>query len=230
MKRPTVSLARNRTSNRCNYASRGNGKKDFDGAVENAVVRELRNRRTDIVTTRYNAVVGYQIRQFRKADFDTLWRIDQACFDAQLAYSRPELAFYMQRPGSFTLVAESAEDESSSKSPSARSANFPVGILGFVVAENRRKNGHIITIDVIAEVRRSGVGSGLLRAAEEKLAHAGTATVALETPVSNLPAIRFYKREGYFVEKTVAGYYSGLLDAVVMTKELKRVPVPKADE
>jgi ribosomal protein S18 acetylase RimI-like enzyme len=230
MKRPTVPLARNRTSNRCNYASRGNGKKDFDGAVENAVVRELRNRRTDSVTTRYNAVVGYRIRQFRKADFDTLWRIDQACFDAQLAYSRPELAFYMRRPGSFTLVAESAEDESSSKSPLARSTNFPAGILGFVIAENRRKNGHIITIDVIAEARRSGVGSGLLRAAEGRLVHAGTATVALETPVSNLPAIRFYKREGYFVEKTVAGYYSGLLDAVVMTKELKQVPVRKADE
>jgi ribosomal protein S18 acetylase RimI-like enzyme len=182
------------------------------------------------VTTRYNAVVGYQIRQFRMADFDTLWHIDQACFDPQLAYSRPELAFYMRRPGSFTLVAESAKDEFSSKSPLARSTNFPAGILGFVVAENRRKNGHIITIDVIAEARRSGVGSGLLRAAEEKLAHAGTATVALETPVSNLPAIRFYKREGYFVEKTVAGYYSGLLDAVVMTKELKKVPVRKADE
>jgi ribosomal protein S18 acetylase RimI-like enzyme len=191
---------------------------------------DFRNRGGDIVTTRYNAVVGYQIRQFRKPDFDTLWRIDQACFDPQLAYSRPELAFYMRRPGSFTLVAESAKDECSSKSPSARNTNFPAGILGFVVAENRRKNGHIITIDVIAEARRSGVGSGLLRAAEEKLAHAGTATVALETPVSNLPAIRFYKREGYFVEKTVAGYYSGLLDAVVMTKELKKVPVRKADE
>jgi ribosomal-protein-alanine N-acetyltransferase len=179
--------------------------------------------RADIETTRYNAVVGFHIRQFRKADFDTLWRIDQSCFDPQLAYSRPELAFYMQRPGSFTLVAESAENETSGKSPLTRSTNLPAGILGFVVAENRRKNGHIITIDVIAEARRSGVGSGLLRAAEDKLLHAGTAIVALETPVSNLPAIRFYKREGYFVEKTVAGYYSGLLDAMVMTKELKEV-------
>ena len=195
-------------------------KKDFDGVVENAGFRELRNRRTDILTTRYNAVVTYNIRQFRKADFDTLWRIDQACFDPQLAYSRPELAFYMRRLGSFTLVAESAQEESSSKNPLARSRNFPAGIFGFVVAENRRKNGHIITIDVIAEARRLGVGSRLLRAAEEKLAHAGTTTVALETPVSNLAAIRFYKREGYFVEKTVAGYYSGLLDALVMTKEL----------
>jgi ribosomal protein S18 acetylase RimI-like enzyme len=182
------------------------------------------------VTTRYNAHVGFHIRQFRKADFDTLWRIDQACFDPQLAYSRPELAFYMQRPGSFTLVAESAEAESSATDTSTQRTNFPAGILGFVVAENQRKNGHIITIDVIAESRRSGVGSALLRTAADKLLMAGTTIVALETPVSNLAAIRFYKQEGYFVEKTVAGYYSGLLDALLMTKKLERVPLPKADE
>ena len=40
--------------------------------------------------------------QFEKGDFDTLWRIDQACFDPQLAYSRPEMAFYMRRPGEKT--------------------------------------------------------------------------------------------------------------------------------
>jgi [ribosomal protein S18]-alanine N-acetyltransferase len=161
--------------------------------------------------------VRFGIRPFNKADFDTLWRIDQACFDPQLAYTQPELAFYIRRPGAFTLIAESADE-------SGRAAEQPVKreILGFIVAENRRKNGHIITLDVVAEARRSGVGSGLLRAAEEKLAKAGTGIVALETPVNNLTAIRFYKREGYFVEKTVAGYYSGLLDALVMTKEIKQ--------
>jgi hypothetical protein len=41
--------------------------------------------------------VAFQIRQFEKADFETLWRIDQKCFDPELAYSRPELAFYMWR-------------------------------------------------------------------------------------------------------------------------------------
>src|SRR5450759_2777058 len=56
--------------------------------------------------SRYNGGVSFLIRQFEKTDFDTLWRIDQACFDPQLAYSRPELAFYMRRPGSFSLVAE----------------------------------------------------------------------------------------------------------------------------
>jgi ribosomal protein S18 acetylase RimI-like enzyme len=69
-----------------------------------------------------------------------------------------------------------------------------------------------------------GVGSDLLRAAEEKLVRAGAAAVALETPVNNEAAMRFYKRKGYFVEKTVAGYYSGVLDALVMTKDLASVP------
>lgn len=146
----------------------------------------------------------FHIRNFKKTDFDTLWQIDQACFDPQLAYSRPELAFYMRRPGSFTLVAESDGGE----------------ILGFVVGETRRKTGHIITIDVVADARRTGLGSALLRAAEEQLLRAGAVTVALETPVNNDGAIRFYKQQGYFVEKTVTGYYSGQLDALVMTKDL----------
>ena len=150
--------------------------------------------------------MAFHIRQFEKGDFDTLWRIDQTCFDPQLAYSRPELAFYIRRPGSFTLVAE-AEGE----------------IVGFVVAETRRRSGHIITIDVVAGARRTGLGTALLEAAEEQLLQAGAALVALETPVNNEAAIRFYKRAGYFVEKTVAGYYSGQLDALVMTKELARV-------
>jgi ribosomal-protein-alanine N-acetyltransferase len=153
--------------------------------------------------SRYNCDVSFHIRQFQKTDFDTLWGIDQACFDPQLAYSRPELAFYMRRAGSFTLVAE-RDDE----------------ILGFIVAESRRQAGHIITIDVVAEARREGVGSALLRAAENRLLQAGAVTVALETPVNNESAIRFYKQNGFFVEKTVSGYYSGQLDALVMTKEL----------
>ena len=44
--------------------------------------------------------------------------------------------------------------------------------------------------------------------------------MALETPVNNAAAIRFYKHKGYFVQKTVAGYYSNHMDALVMTKEL----------
>jgi ribosomal protein S18 acetylase RimI-like enzyme len=169
--------------------------------------------------SRYNGGVLFRIRQFQKADFDTLWQIDQACFDPQLAYSRPELAFYMRRPGSFTLVAESESSQASGNGV-APPPTADQGVVGFIVAETCRKTGHIITIDVVAPARRTGVGSALLRAAEDQLQQAGALTVALETPINNEPAIRFYKQKGYFVEKTVARYYSNQLDALVMAKDL----------
>jgi ribosomal protein S18 acetylase RimI-like enzyme len=181
--------------------------------------------RTDCLgeALRYNDGVPFRIRQFKKADFDTLWQIDQACFDPQLAYSRPEMAFYMRRPRSFTLVAEDEGGHVPGNGSAA--AGIPSsGILGFIVAENRRKTGHIITIDVVAEARRMGVGSALLQAAEEQLLQSGALAVALETPVNNEAAIRFYKRKGYFVEKTVPGYYSNHMDALVMMKELAQSP------
>ena len=173
--------------------------------------------RVFLSASRYNGGVPFRTRDFRKADFETLWRIDQACFDPQLAYSRLELAFYMRRPGAFTLVAEGegAEDPGN--------GNAPWRIVGFVVAEARRRTGHIITIDVLAEVRRAGIGSGLLLAAEKRLQQSGALLVELETPVSNAAAIRFYKEMDYFVEKTVTGYYSNQMDALVMRKELQVV-------
>ena len=97
---------------------------------------------------RYNSGVRFRLRPFEPADFDTLWRIDQTCFDPRLAYSRRELAFYMRRPKAFTLVAETAGDEVHDDGEQAVRAGGLV-ILGFIVAEARREAGHIITIDVI---------------------------------------------------------------------------------
>lgn len=189
-------LWENRTSLRCDSARGGNEK--------NSAASQICPR----LFSRYNGGVPFRIRKFQKADFETLWRIDQACFDPQMAYSRPELAFYMRRPGAFTLVAEEQMD-------SGKSA-----IIGFIVAEARRRSGHIITIDVVAGARRLGVGSALLTAVEEQLRAAGVESIALETAVNNEAAIRFYKGKSYFVERTIRGYYSGQLDALEMVKEL----------
>ncbi len=172
--------------------------------------------------------MSFVIRRFQNTDFDTLWRIDQACFDEQMAYSQRELAFYMRRPGAFTLVAEAPVD---AKAPDPKVTDDkvtdgirPAGIkketLGFIVAEAVRRSGHIITIDVVAKARRLGVGSALLNAAEDQLREAGVRAVTLETAVNNEAAIRFYKEKAYFVEKTVRGYYSGQLDALEMVKDL----------
>jgi ribosomal-protein-alanine N-acetyltransferase len=157
--------------------------------------------------------VDFSIRFYRSEDFQTLWGIDQDCFPRDIAYTQYELRSYMGRRGAFTLVAESATE----------------GILGFVVAECRRRAGHIITIDVQSLARRRKVGSGLLNGAESEMRSAGCDWVRLETAVDNGSALAFYKRHGYDVIQTIARYYSNGVDALLLEKQLSAVEVGTPD-
>jgi ribosomal-protein-alanine N-acetyltransferase len=157
--------------------------------------------------------VPFTIRDFEPSDFDTLWRIDQKCFPPGIAYSRAELKLYMRRRGSFTLVAMDTTADAAA-----------VAVAGFIVAEaDSRAHGHIITIDVVDAVRRSGVGSKLLGAAEARLRAAGCRSLQLETAVDNLSALSFYKRHAYSVIQTYPRYYANGVDALVLEKELESV-------
>ena len=168
------------------------------------------------------------IRDFQPADFDTLWRIDQNCFPPGISYSRAELKAYMHRRGSFTLVA--VADPNAGPYLGKDKNNSPataedIAVAGFIVAEaGNRGSGHIITIDVIAQARRSGLGSLLLRAAEDRLRAAHCLAVELETAVDNVSALSFYKRHGYSVIRTFPRYYSNGVDALVLKKDLETTP------
>ena len=145
----------------------------------------------------------FAIRDFKPEDFETLWRIDQECFPPCISYSRKELKSYVRLRGAFTLVAAEEAGE----------------VGGFLVGHNG-PTGHIITIDVVAEARRSGVGSLLLSAAEDRLRASGSKAVGLETAVDNVSALAFYKRHGYSVIRTWPRYYSNGVDALVLRKAL----------
>jgi [ribosomal protein S18]-alanine N-acetyltransferase len=152
----------------------------------------------------------FTIREFRRGDFNALWEIDQKCFPPGISYSQMELLTYMRRLRSFTLVAEHVNGDGQ-------------GPVGFIVAEaGQQKTGHIITIDVLEEVRRSGLGSKLLKAAEGRLQEAGCRAVFLETAVDNRAAIAFYKRHGYFLVKTLPRYYANGVDGFMLKKELEQ--------
>jgi ribosomal-protein-alanine N-acetyltransferase len=162
--------------------------------------------------------VPFSIRDFQPADFDALWRIDQDCFPAGISYSRMELKVYMRRRGSFTLVAVGAD---SGRGQKAAGASSDAAIAGFLVAEaGSRGRGHVITIDVVATARRSGVGSLLLSVAENRLRSAAARWVELETAVDNVSALSFYKRHGYSVIRTSPRYYANGVDALVLEKGL----------
>lgn len=155
-----------------------------------------------------------------------LWRIDQACFPAGISYSKVELNYYIRRQQAFTLVAAGSKAVKKNSPNSGETGNIcdpspsPGSIAGFLVAEADRGSGHIITIDVVSSARRSGVGSLLLRSAEERLRAAGCRSVDLETAVDNVSALSFYKRHGYHVTGTWPRYYSNGVDALVLQKQL----------
>src|SRR5215469_2124483 len=152
---------------------------------------------------RYNVAMGLVIRDYKPEDFESLWRMDQECFPAGISYSKQELRAFVQARGSFTLVAINERED----------------IQGFVVG-HYRGTGHIITIDVAPGARRSGVGSLLLRSAEDRMRAAGCLAVGLEAAVDNATALAFYKRHGYSVIRTRPRYYSNGVDALVLKKNL----------
>jgi ribosomal-protein-alanine N-acetyltransferase len=154
--------------------------------------------------------VPFVIRNSKPEEFELLWRIDQECFPPGISYSRQELTAYIRKRGGFTLVAVN----------DAAVNDAEAGAIGGFIVIHGGVTGHVITIDVVASARRAGVGSLLLRAAEERLRAAGSRAVGLETAVDNLAALAFYKRHGYSVIRTWPRYYANGVDALVMKKDL----------
>ena len=143
------------------------------------------------------------IRPYRPVDLDTLYQIDQACYPPGIAYSKRTLRLFLRVPGAICLVAESGAE-----------------IVGFIIAEQEERTGHIITLDVLEPYRRHRMGTALLEAAESQLASRGVQTVELETATDNAPAIAFWQKHGYRTRGILERYYLGRVDALSMEKSL----------
>ena len=151
-----------------------------------------------------NAAPRFQVREYRPGDFLQLCAIDRACFAEGIAYTPDEIALGLSQPGAFVLVAEAQGQ-----------------VAGFVLAYQRRQVGHIVTIDILAEYRRQGMGLRLMQLAEERLAQQGATRMVLEVSVQNEGAIRFYEGLGYAARRLLPRYYRDGTDAYLMEKTLR---------
>lgn len=148
-----------------------------------------------------------RLRPYRNGDFARLVEIDHACFREGIAYPEEEMRSFLEMPSAITLVAAESKE-----------------IVGFVIADRfhsrkwSRAMGRIITIDVLPKVQGTGVGDKMLSAAEEKLHEAGCEYISLEVAVDNSRALRFYKKHGYSVLKTLPRYYMDSVDGLLMGK------------
>ena len=145
--------------------------------------------------------VTFSLRKYHLQDFESLYAIDQACYEPAIAYSRRDLRNYLRFPGADCLVAQ-ADNQTA----------------GFILAAHNDRWGYIITIDVLEPYRRLGMGSLLLREAERRLAASGVRDVALETAINNASAIAFWKKHGYLTDGVKKNYYPGGIDAYSMRK------------
>ncbi len=150
---------------------------------------------------------AFHLRPYQPSDFETLLRIDQACFPRGIAYGRQEMKYYLRSEGARCLIAE-----------------VDAEIAGFILTEQSAEFAHIITLDILETHRRRNIGSALLRAAEQAAAQQGAPRMVLETATTNKPAIALWKKHGYREIVTIEDYYGPGLDAYEMHKTLRHSP------
>lgn len=82
------------------------------------------------------------------------------------------------------------------------------------------KKGHIVSLAVLPQYRRIGLGSALLKGALMGLASMGASESYLEVRVSNMPGIALYSKMGFRIVRRAPLYYHDGADAFVMAVKL----------
>lgn len=145
--------------------------------------------------------MDYPIEKAGWRDFLDLYRLEKTVFE-QDAWPWFDLLIVLTFPGFVRLKAV---------------ANGHM--IGFAAGELRRGDGAgwVVTLGVLPEYRRKGIGHALLRECERRL---NSKRIRLCVRKSNLPALQLYQQEGYVVYTTWANYYHGGEDALVLEKIL----------
>lgn len=82
------------------------------------------------------------------------------------------------------------------------------------------KKGHVVSVAVMPEDRRRGIGEALVTSAMNGMRGYGARQCYLEVRITNQEAISLYKKLGFEVARTIHGYYADGEDAFVMSKSL----------
>ena len=78
----------------------------------------------------------------------------------------------------------------------------------------------MISIAVLPEHQRDGIGSALMREAMQAMVKYKAKECYLEVRASNVPAVNLYRKMGFKVARTNRGYYADGEAAYVMARKL----------
>ena len=133
------------------------------------------------------------IRRVQTRDFDELLQIEARAFPKS-KYDRGELwALYLKYPHTFLVEVSDSID-------------------GYIVFS---PDGHIISMAVTPERRRTGIGTHLVK---EAIDHCSGESLRLEVRVGNIGAQKFYLRLGFYKKSRISSYYLDGEDAFLMER------------
>lgn len=123
-------------------------------------------------------------------------------------WNAPDIARLLDNSSAFALVWREGEEA-----------------VGFVLAWAVAAESEILTLAVVPEARRKGVGSGLVAAAGAAALLRGSGSMLLEVAESNAAARALYIKLGFEPVGRRTGYYAGAgaaTDAIVLRRTLPR--------
>lgn len=154
----------------------------------------------------------YQLRRFTINDLGSVTRINQICLPEN--YTDFFFLDLYRRFSETFIVAEENREVVGYIMCRIEVGLSNLGLSGLL------KKGHVVSVAVMPEHRRKGLGGALVTKAMEGMRAYGAKQCYLEVRVSNEEAVGLYKKLGLEVTRTIRGYYADGEDAYVMSKKL----------
>jgi glutathione synthase/RimK-type ligase-like ATP-grasp enzyme/ribosomal protein S18 acetylase RimI-like enzyme len=151
------------------------------------------------------------IRRSSLSDLDLLLRIEEDAFPVWQQSSRRVLRHSLLSPSQEVFIGEVTQNRK----------KLPVGCL---VLHLYKRTLRIFSIAVFKEFKGKGLGTELLRYAENYARSHGFQKLSLEAQADNKPLIKWYKAHGFETTELIDDYYAYTIPALRMVKKLVDAP------
>jgi len=143
-----------------------------------------------------------RVRIAKSSDLDDIYELDMQTF--AMPWSKEALSYdILENDNAFVIVAE-----------------YEGEFAGYADIWTVLDEADLNSIAVRVDFRRKGIGDAIMIAMTEMLSASGVATINLEVRVSNMPAIKLYKKYGFNECGVRPGYYlDNGEDALIMKRE-----------
>ena len=143
-----------------------------------------------------------RVRIAKSSDLDDIYELDVQTF--AMPRSKEALSYdILENDNAFVIVAE-----------------YEGEFAGYADIWTVLDEADLNSIAVRVDFRRKGIGDAIMLAMTEMLSANGVATINLEVRVSNMPAIKLYKKYGFNECGVRPGYYlDNGEDALIMKRE-----------